>query len=88
MGLIVHRKVGDAVSAGEPLFTVHANDEVKLASAEKRLLGAVEWSDTPVKPLPRWHRSWHAIRGAAARLRSAWLRLIHRVDHRLGAGGR
>ncbi len=55
VGLIVHRKVGDAVSAGEPLFTVHANDEVKLASAEKRLLGAVEWSDAPVDPLPLFY---------------------------------
>ncbi len=55
VGLIVHRKVGDAVSAGEPLFTVHANDEVKLASAEKRLLGAVEWSDAPVNPLPLFY---------------------------------
>jgi pyrimidine-nucleoside phosphorylase len=55
VGLIAHRKVGDAVSAGEPLFTIHANDEVKLASAEKRLLGAVEWSDAPVNPLPLFY---------------------------------
>ena len=55
VGLIAHRKVGDAVSAGEPLFTVHANDEVKLASAEKRLLGAVEWSDAPVNSLPLFY---------------------------------
>jgi len=55
VGLIAHRKVGDAVSAGEPLFTIHANDEVKLASAEKRLLGAVEWSDAPVNSLPLFY---------------------------------
>ena len=55
VGLIAHRKVGDAVSTGEPLFTVHANDEAKLASAEKRLLGAVEWSDAPVNPLPLFY---------------------------------
>jgi hypothetical protein len=40
---------------GEPLFTVHANDEGKLASAEKRLVGAVEWSDAPLKPLPLFY---------------------------------
>jgi pyrimidine-nucleoside phosphorylase len=55
VGLIVHRKVGDQVLAGEPLFTIHANDEGKLFSAEKRLLGAVEWSDAPVKPLPLFY---------------------------------
>jgi pyrimidine-nucleoside phosphorylase len=51
VGIIVHRKVGDTVEVGEALFTLHANDEAKLASAEKRLLAAVEWSDTPVEPL-------------------------------------
>jgi pyrimidine-nucleoside phosphorylase len=55
VGLIVHRKVGDAVSAGEPLFTVHANDEAKLESASRRLLQAVEWSDAPVNPLPLFY---------------------------------
>jgi pyrimidine-nucleoside phosphorylase len=55
VGLIVHRKVGKAVNAGEPLFTVHAYDEAKLAAAEKRLMGAVEWSDKAVKPLPLFY---------------------------------
>jgi pyrimidine-nucleoside phosphorylase len=55
VGLIIHHKVGDPVSVGEPLFTVHANDEGKLASAEKRLVGAVEWSDAPLKPLPLFY---------------------------------
>lgn len=49
----------------------------------------VQWAvPAPVKPLPGWHRGWHAVRGALARLRSWWLRVIHRVDHSLGAGGR
>ncbi len=55
VGLIVHHKVGDEVRVGEPLFTIHANDEAKLASAEKRLLAAVEWSNAPVKPLPLFY---------------------------------
>ena len=55
VGLIVHRKVGDQVRAGEPLFTVHANDEARLAAAEERLVRAVEWSDKAVKPLPLFH---------------------------------
>jgi len=55
VGLIVHHKVGDAVNTGEPLFTIHANDEAKIAAAEERLTEAVEWSDKVVKPLPLFH---------------------------------
>jgi pyrimidine-nucleoside phosphorylase len=55
VGLIVHRKVGDPMKAGEALFTIHANDAGKLASAEKRLIGAVEWSDEPVEPRPLFY---------------------------------
>jgi pyrimidine-nucleoside phosphorylase len=55
VGVIAHRKVGDRVEAGQPLFTVHANDEEKLADAQERLLDAVAWSDTPVEPLPLFY---------------------------------
>ena len=55
VGLVVRAKVGDPVSAGEPLFTIHANDEARLATAEQRLLGAVGWSDAPVEPLPLFY---------------------------------
>ncbi len=57
VGILVHHKVGDRVEAGEPLFTIHANDPVRLAAAEARLLQAVRWSDTPVAPLPLFYRS-------------------------------
>jgi pyrimidine-nucleoside phosphorylase len=55
VGIVAHRKVGDAVKAGEALFTVHANDEAKAESAQRRLLAAVEWSDAPVEPLPLFY---------------------------------
>ncbi len=55
VGIVAHRKVGDAVKAGEALFTVHANDEAKAESAHRRLLAAVEWSDAPVEPLPLFY---------------------------------
>ncbi len=55
VGVIVRGKVGDHIKAGETLFTVHANDEARLASAGKRLLAAVEWSDAPVEPLPLFY---------------------------------
>jgi len=55
VGILVHHKVGDAVRAGEALFTVHANDVAKLQTARERLLRAVAWSDTPVEPLPLFY---------------------------------
>jgi pyrimidine-nucleoside phosphorylase len=55
VGLLAPRKVGDQVTAGEALFTIHANDEEKLESARQRLLAAVEWSDSAVAPLPLFY---------------------------------
>ena len=55
VGIVVQVKVGDRVAPGAPLFTVHANDEHRRAEAEKRLLGAVSFSDTPVEPLPLFY---------------------------------
>jgi pyrimidine-nucleoside phosphorylase len=51
VGVVVHHKVGDFVAAGEPLFTVHANDASCLQPATEALLSAHTWSDTPVAPL-------------------------------------
>lgn len=55
VGIIIHHKVGDFVAAGEALFTVHANDEAKLAAAKTRLLAAHQWSSEPVQPLPLFY---------------------------------
>ena len=55
VGIMVHHKVGDHVEAGEPLFTVHANDADRLAHAVERLHTAVEWSDTACDPLPLFY---------------------------------
>lgn len=40
VGLILHKKKGDAVKKGESLAEIHANDKRKLAEAEKRFLKA------------------------------------------------
>ncbi len=55
VGIVIHRKVGDYVAAGEPLFTLHANDQTRLDSARQQLLSAHSWSDTPVEPLPLFY---------------------------------
>ncbi len=56
VGVVLHAKVGDHVEKGQPLLTIHANDEGKLAGAQQRLLAAFQWSDEPIQPPPLLHR--------------------------------
>jgi pyrimidine-nucleoside phosphorylase len=55
VGFVVHHKVGDKVRAGEPLFTVHANDQKKLEEAAASVLAAHEIDDFPVPPMPLFY---------------------------------
>ncbi len=55
VGFVVHKKVGDRVEQGEPLFTVHASDELKLNAARKAVLKAHSWSEKPLEPLPLFY---------------------------------
>lgn len=55
VGVVVHHKVGDRVARGEPLFTVHANDEAKIGPAVERLLAAHRWRAEAVEPLPLFY---------------------------------
>lgn len=55
VGVIVHHKVGDRVEGGKPLFTIHANDALKVSEARRILLEAHTWSDMPVEPLPLFY---------------------------------
>ncbi len=55
VGVVVHHKVGDRVALGEPLFTLHANDEDRLAEARQSILSAHVFSDAPVLPLPLFY---------------------------------
>jgi pyrimidine-nucleoside phosphorylase len=56
VGIVLHAKIGDRLEAGDPLLTIHANDEAKLPGARQRLLAAYEWSDEPVTPPPLIHQ--------------------------------
>jgi pyrimidine-nucleoside phosphorylase len=49
VGVVLAKKIGDYVEKGEPLLTIHANDEQKLEDARRRLLAAYSWSETPVE---------------------------------------
>ena len=55
VGFLIHKKVGDKVEAGEPLFEIHANDDAKLADARKAVLSAHGFSDEFVSPLPLFY---------------------------------
>lgn len=47
VGLIVHRKLGDWVSKGEPLITLHYNDTSRLQDSEDLVADAYEIQDSP-----------------------------------------
>jgi pyrimidine-nucleoside phosphorylase len=54
VGIIVHKKLGDQVSTGEPLCTVHYNSEDRLERAKPLLVGSYAIgaaSSGPVRPL-------------------------------------
>lgn len=55
VGVIVQRKVGDAVRAGEPLATIYASDAGRLAECRAVIAGAVAYSAQPVEPLPLFY---------------------------------
>ena len=55
VGILIHKKVGDRVETGEPLFTLHANDGRRLAEARQMTLTAHFFSDSDVPPLPLFY---------------------------------
>jgi pyrimidine-nucleoside phosphorylase len=55
VGFVIHHKVGDPVKKAEPLFTIYANDQAKLAEARQAVLSAHTFSETPVEPLPLFY---------------------------------
>lgn len=57
VGILIHRKVGDAVQEGAPLFTVHANSEEACDAAVKRLLAAHHIVPQKVKRLPLFYKT-------------------------------
>jgi pyrimidine-nucleoside phosphorylase len=55
VGIMVHHKVGDYIENGEPLFTLYANRKTALDEARWHLVEAIEWSESPVEPLPLFY---------------------------------
>ena len=55
VGFVIHHKVGNLVKKGEPLFTIYANDEAKLAEAREAVLSAHAFSEERVERLPLFY---------------------------------
>ena len=55
VGLVLGKTVGDAVSAGEPLATVHVNDRRRLDEALAMLRGAIRVGSEAPAPRPLVH---------------------------------
>ncbi len=47
VGIVLHKKVGDSVAAGEPLATIHYNHETRAARAKQLLEASYTISDSP-----------------------------------------
>ncbi|MDE5824824.1 MAG: pyrimidine-nucleoside phosphorylase, partial [Lachnospiraceae bacterium] len=52
VGLVLHKKVGDAVKKGDSLATIYANDQTKLDAAKERFLQAYTIDRNPVEKKP------------------------------------
>jgi thymidine phosphorylase len=52
VGLVLEKKVGDAVSVGERICALYANDRVRLAQAHTMVRSAIAISPGPVAPMP------------------------------------
>jgi len=49
VGIVLHKKVGDAVSAGEPLATIHYNAETRAQRAGDLLKNSYQIADSPAQ---------------------------------------
>jgi pyrimidine-nucleoside phosphorylase len=56
VGVVFQHKVGERITRGEPLFTLHTNDCARFDAAQARLLAAYEFSDTAPAPSQLIHK--------------------------------
>ena len=49
VGIVLHKKIGDAVSAGEPLATIHYNAEARASRARLLLEESYQIADSPAR---------------------------------------
>ena len=51
-GITLHKKLGESVSSGDVLYTIHADNETVIAEAERRLLGSTGISSQKPEVMP------------------------------------
>jgi len=56
VGIVLHKKIGDAVSVGERLATIHYNSEARAQRARELLEESYQIADSPVEKRPLIHR--------------------------------
>jgi pyrimidine-nucleoside phosphorylase/thymidine phosphorylase len=60
VGIVIHKKIGDEVSAGEPLCTIHCHSDEQASRAKKLLLeGYTITASAPTRKTPLIHRVIH-----------------------------
>jgi pyrimidine-nucleoside phosphorylase len=52
VGVVLHKKIGDRASRGDPLATIHARNQGDAEAAERSLLKAYAWRQEPVEAPP------------------------------------
>jgi pyrimidine-nucleoside phosphorylase len=58
VGIVLHKKVGDRVARGEPLATIHYNDDPRAERAKRLITESCQISDTaPTSTRPLVHRA-------------------------------
>ena len=55
VGLVIHKKVGDRVEAGDLLFTIHAKNSASIKTIRSKVMKAIKLSNIPVEPLPLFY---------------------------------
>jgi pyrimidine-nucleoside phosphorylase len=55
VGFLIHNKVGDRLEKGQPLFTIYANDEMRLKIAREMVLQSHQIRNEPANPLPLFY---------------------------------
>jgi pyrimidine-nucleoside phosphorylase len=56
VGIVLHKKIGDAVSTGELLATIHYNSEARAQRVRELLEQSYQIADSPVEKRPLIHR--------------------------------
>lgn len=55
VGFLIHKKVGQPVAMGEPLFSIHARSQAQAEQARREVLNAFQFSHEPLAPLPLFY---------------------------------